>query len=1281
MSSRANLIKCTGLETYGSEISRSEGSLKQAKNINVDEKGVMTSRRGLNDYKNPTTDELNDNKITKQLMQYKDSILRHFDSSLEFEQGSGDFQSINGEYKEVREGYRIKYQEANSNLYFTTDEGIKKASAKFNQLNPDMVIDAGAVKAGYAEAKIVPRVGGFLPPQSKVAYRVLFGYKDASNNLIFGTPSSRVVVTNFSESVVVREQSSISLSNSTVGDILDGDFFILNTVNRKYAVYFDITGNNQVIPQTPATIGASFIRVNISGNDTSPDNTAAILANVLAIEVPEIEVSIDASSLNIVLIKSKEEGNIQDISDSSSSSVSVTINLDGSVSDGESAAVEVSGIVPTGIGVEYFYQVYRTGIITVSQGLTIDDIDPGDEMNLVYEKGLEDDDILNGEFSFIDNTPDSFRAESLPLYINQNTGEGALQANDTPPIALDMTLFRNYMFYANTKQRHRLEFTIVSVDDFLSGSTRLIVGNSDITRYYTFVGSAEVQDVTISGNPSDGDSILLSSANNEREYYIYFGTTDPIISGATGYRVDNTGTNEEIAQRIEDALVSNVDFNIQRTGSTLTFTYSNNGFTDGIRAGDNLSNVSIPAPITDGSGELSNTEEGGDVLLSGLISVGQSIDETARSLVKVISKDLQSPVNAYYLSTGEDLPGNILLEAKSLEDIDFYIAIEENSNSDIGDEFTPTIPVSKSIDSFTGNGLTTTIELSGHEYSDGDQVFVGYFKDPANPSDPESFSGNYTISNVVPNVSFEIPVNNLNSVVGFVPEFSSTFIGDVVSDNEEFGNRVYYSKLNLPEAVPTINFIDIGPRDEEIKRIIALRDSLFALKDDGVYVISGTSAPDWSVRLIDNTRIIAPDSAVVLNNQIFCLTEQGITRITDGGVGVISRGIENLIDEVTNNVPDFDINTFGISYENDRAYIMFMPSDESDESATQAFRYNIFERTWSIWGYKATCGLVKELDSKLYLGNGDRNVISKERKNFDRTDFADRDFQVEIGQDSVQDDVIKLSTLAGVDVGDVLLQEQELTINYINNRILVKMDIFDSGIVTAMFDNYEAKVGDNLVDKMQEINDHIKSLDDDNITAKVFTRENLLENTELFIDELNNDITITAIKSYKKPSLISFEANIISIDPVRNLVTVNRSRPYVEGTAKVFKSIENEIEWNYQHYGDPSALKQIRYMTIIFDQNNFSRAIAKFSTDISQGKVEVDFPGRGVAYWGDQGWGDPDDYFGGIGNDTPFRNPVPRQKQRCRYINFSFEHNIAREQFRILGVSSVVRAISDRAYR
>lgn len=1339
MGSIANIIECRGLVTFSSELKQAPGSLRQALNVNIDEDGVITPRRGFNDYGNFTTGVSSVADIVEQIMEYKNSIIRQFNNKLEYEDTNNTFQSVTGTYTPIREGFRTKWQEANSNLYFTSDDGIKKISETSRaNLNSNMVTNAGGLKAGYSEGKIVPTVGGFLPPQSKIAYRVLYGTRDNNNNLIYGAPSSRFVITNFAEDAVTYEQSEVTIDTATHGAIVNGDHFILNNGSTKYTIYYDIDGN-ATEPQIGGTIGSTYVKIS-TGGSTVDSTLAAITANVIANNVAGISVTLDTTTVTITY---EEEGDITDIDGGFAadgtgiSRIATSTSIQGNTVTGSSATVQINGIVPSGATTEYFYQIYRTAPITVTTGLTINDIDPGDEMNLVYESGLTTAEITAGEFTVTDTTPDSFRASALPLYTNEATGSGILQANEVPPIALDIELFKNYMFYANTKQKHKQEFTVVSVDNFVSGSTKIIIGNDQTTRYYTFVGAAQVQDITINAVPTAGDYINLYSASDKRQYYIYFGDTvdDPEVAGAIGYRVslDGTSATTDIATRIEAALVDNVDFDLSVASSTITFTWTNNGETTGIeqydayvgttsyQVGDQVSDsgfnyyciqattgvddgsedpsgtatdnsywryvpITISPASTTGDGEATGTDEGGDILLSGLTSVGQAIDETARSIVKVISSDPDSPVNAYYLSTGEELPGNILLEARSLEDRTFYIAIDEPSDTAIGDEFTPELPYSREIAQFEESSTDadfTTITLNSHGYSDGDQVFVGYFKDPGSPGDPDSFSGVYTIANSTTN-TFDIEVNNVG-VVAFVPTNSTVFTPDVESDNEEIGNRVYYSKRMQPEAVPSINFFDVGPQDSEIKRILALRDELYVLKDDGIYVVSGTSAPDWNIRLVDSARILAPDSAVVLNNQIYCLTDQGVTRVSAASAAVISRGIEDRIKDIVDEDFDFEENTFGIAYENDRAYILFMPQTSSDTTSTQAYRYNIFERTWSRWEYNATCGHVLSRNEKLYLGNGDRNVISQERKNHDRTDYSDRNFSAAINTNGVSGNVVELSTLVNVATNDVIVQKQDVSIYYINYKLLKKMDLFDTGITpptgSTMFASFGASTGDNLASVMQSINDYLRTLDAANITAKTFTTSNIRTNTELLVTELNDAATITAVKTYKNPQTVYYEAYITERDSLRNQVTIHTERPFVEDSIEVYKGYTATVEWNPMHFGNPTALKQINYAMLMFDQNNFNSGIAKFYSDAAQSAVEVNFNGKGIAYWGDLDWGAKTAYWGGEGNDMPFRTPVPRGKQKCRYLSILFEHKNAREYFRLLGVGANVRQISDKAYR
>jgi hypothetical protein len=95
--------------------------------------------------------------------------------------------------------------------------------------------------------------------------------------------------------------------------------------------------------------------------------------------------------------------------------------------------------------------------------------------------------------------------------------------------------------------------------------------------------------------------------------------------------------------------------------------------------------------------------------------------------------------------------------------------------------------------------------------------------------------------------------------------------GAGLSSNDVYQNGLMWSKQDQPESVPLIHIEFIGSKNYPIRRIIALKDSVFILKADGVFRLTGGGG-NWNIDPLDtSTRIIAPDSASVLNNQIFCL--------------------------------------------------------------------------------------------------------------------------------------------------------------------------------------------------------------------------------------------------------------------------------------------------------------------------------------------------------------------------------------------------------------------------
>lgn len=221
----------------------------------------------------------------------------------------------------------------------------------------------------------------------------------------------------------------------------------------------------------------------------------------------------------------------------------------------------------------------------------------------------------------------------------------------------------------------------------------------------------------------------------------------------------------------------------------------------------------------------------------------------------------------------------------------------------------------------------------------------------------------------------------------------------ILSTNDQFKNGIYISKNLQPEAVPTVNVLFAGSADKNILRILALRDSIFILKEDGIFRITGEDITSFRVSLFDNTvRVLASDTAVTFSNQVFCWASQGIVALSDNGVAVMSRQIEEELLVLSSSLyTSFPSASFGVSYESDNHYIVFCPSETTDTVPTQAFVYNSITNEWTgPWLMTRTCGIVSPVDDKLYLGDPTVDYVYQERKDFTDNDYADDQFAINV---------------------------------------------------------------------------------------------------------------------------------------------------------------------------------------------------------------------------------------------------------------------------------------------
>lgn len=1333
--------KCKGLYSFPNKLkSMPDGALITAENIVINREDIIEPRRGFKIYGNvmgssATTD------IAHNLFIYKNRLLRHFGTgsgtTLQWDGGTGTFTSFSGTFAETTQGLRIKGIEVNGNFYFTTSSGIKKISAASAALMSGATIGAaGGVKALDGSIKLNSQTG-FFTQDSIVSYRVVWGIKDKNNNLILGYPSERIIISNPTSDLLISDFNGLLTildTETKSGGINDGNYVTtlkvplnsspstlrtnlialgtkLDTDTVITEGVIDVSTSRRVTATSislvfSATV-ASFLsvgdKINITGSTTSEVNNNVItITSVSTTTVvgtpatnyastdgsPVADTGAAVKRLKYTLITSPitlssdvttaQLESMQDYYDaivtqlqSDPSGIATAASYVNSAST-QSATTDITFTIPTGITTDHFYQIYRTNLSTSTGTTVLSDLDPGDEHKLAYEANPTSAEITAGTITVQDIVPESFLGANL--YTNPTSGEGIAQANEVPPYAKDIQLFKGFTFYANTKTKHRLDLSLLSISDLISGTSTITITDGTTSNTYTFISPAAEVSTIVTGadtaNSLNGKYFYLNSAKNATQYYIWIKTSggvasDPAISGKTGIRVNITtgDTAPTVATAIKNALNQYDDFTVGVSSSTVTVTNANKGictdaydndtgFTISVTtqgAGENYASVSRTGNTSSGSATVSSLSHTRDlevgmyvsgtgiasgskilsktattitlsanatatgtgvtlafkakrILLSDLDTPSQQVDETARSLVRVMNNNSSDICNSFYLSGPDDVPGELLLESKTLDDTAFYVT----ANSTLtGGQFNPSLPI----------------------------------------------SGN-----------------------------------TVISTNEVSPNRIYYSKKDQPEAVPLLNYQDVGPKDKSIVRVVALRDSLFVFKEEGVYRLSGDSAP-FSVSLFDSSTIIkGADTPAVLNNQIYLYSSQGVATVSDTGISVISRPIEDLLVKLTK--PEytfFSTASWGCSYESDRAYYLSTVSETTDTKATQIFRYNTFTSTWTIWSISKTCGIVNPSDDKLYFGAGDINYIEQERKSFDRTDYADREYSDTISAGNVNSDIITVSSLTNYAIGDILYQLQYLTISEFN-RLLKKLD-GDTGVTdTNYFSLLGATGGSNLRTGLTSLATKLDAdtgVADTNYASTISAYTSSFSDTQLafnaIVNKLNADTTVGYSNYSTSDDTTEFEVRIIDKDIGTIRITTEFAYPFIVGPTTIYKKIDSTVEWAPQVMGDPSMGKHARESTIMFEKSTYTTGTMSFATDLDPNFQEIEFNGSGNGSFGNSVYGNFN--YGGDGNGVPFRTLIPRQKARCRYLNIKFNHAIARELYSIYGISITAEQTSERMYR
>ena len=402
------------------------------------------------------------------------------------------------------------------------------------------------------------------------------------------------------------------------------------------------------------------------------------------------------------------------------------------------------------------------------------------------------------------------------------------------------------------------------------------------------------------------------------------------------------------------------------------------------------------------------------------------------------------------------------------------------------------------------------------------------------------------------------------------------------SSRDRFSNGLYWSKPFEPEGVPLPNQTRVASKDSEIQRIIPLDESLMIFKEDGLYRLTGYY-PDFEIELIDaSVRLVGKNTPAILNNEIYCLTDQGIVIINATGVrAVISTPIEETIrEQLITHYDNMSTYSFGVGREAARRYYLFHPETSADTKATRAYVYNIYTKAWTIHDIEATCGLSNE--NEFYLGDTDAAYVNQERATGTNRDYADYGFSTTI----------------------TATADRTITLN--------------SGT--------------------------------DNISA--------------------GDILFETSTCY---------AIITAVDTINSQVTVASNPGFTNTSVDILTAIPTEIKWLPNDYKLPHITKQVHTVTPLFKAGFAGTGYLDFSSDLEPSTESVELAGTSLLGWGISGWGSSP--WGDSQVNKPFRQWVPRSKQRCTWLTVGFRHTYGFTAWKLQGIRATYNTGSEKTGR
>ena len=179
------------------------------------------------------------------------------------------------------------------------------------------------------------------------------------------------------------------------------------------------------------------------------------------------------------------------------------------------------------------------------------------------------------------------------------------------------------------------------------------------------------------------------------------------------------------------------------------------------------------------------------------------------------------------------------------------------------------------------------------------------------------------------------------------------------------------------------------------------------------------------------------------------------------------------------------------------------------------------------------------------------------------------------------------------------------------------------------------------------------------------------------------DLTVTLNSGVDNVTVgdIVFQSNtifstVVATNTINSTITIDRDVGLSVASCDILGGIPTEVKWSVVADPTPGVIKQFHTAQIFFQEAFNGEATIGFSTDVSPGVSNVPLTGVENGNWGLSAWGATT--WGSIPQNRPWRQWIPRNKQRCSQMSVNFKHRYGYSPWKLTGVALLANAGSEK---